>query len=148
MGQTDLGSHSTKHRSPGFRLCLQHHPSTLNKRTLRKLFLPCFLPLRVEIAVPKRGWEKCDSLMMLFVKPSCSYTKLREDLRKKRLPRQHLEDAGLMWDVYLRVQQMRNEPTAGTAAAPGSGQCPSSAPLSCVPLQQPHSGAEVCTAGF
>lgn len=78
-------------------------------------------------------------LMMLFVKHFSSYPKLSEDLRKKRPPRQDLG-----WDVYLRVQQRRNEPTAGTAAAPGSGHgchCPSSAPLSCVLLQQPQSRA-------
>lgn len=43
-------------RSGGFRLCLQHNPGTLNKRALKKLFLPCSLPLRVAIAVPKQ-WD-------------------------------------------------------------------------------------------
>lgn len=82
--------------------------------------------------------EKRDSWVMLFVKLLCSSTKLSEELREKRPPRQDVKDSGVMWDVYLRVEQRRKDPTAGTAAAPGPW---ASAPLSRVLLQQPQSGA-------
>lgn len=87
LRQTELGrdgTTATDTQKFRVRLCLQHHPRTLNKRALKKLFFLCFLPLGVTTAVPKWGWEKSDSLMMLLVQPFCSYTKFSEDVRKKR----------------------------------------------------------------
>lgn len=66
-------------RSWGFSLCLQHNPGTLNKRALKKLFLPCFLPLRLAVAVPKQ-WDR--KRLLVWLCSSLNFSAITQSLVK------------------------------------------------------------------